>query len=67
MRLVNARNAVVGLALVSTGFSATPNSMADLRPQLSPVALADDTPAVPFGAGEKSSFEVRFSGLRVGS
>ena len=67
MSFVNARNAVVGLALVSTGFTATPGTMADIRPQLSPVALADDTPAVPFGAGEKSSFEVRFSGLRVGS
>ncbi|MEO8193923.1 MAG: DUF3108 domain-containing protein [Gemmatimonadales bacterium] len=67
--MANTRAVVVGLALVTTGYG-TPETfsagMAPLR-QASVAAVSADGTVVPFGPGERSTFEVRFGGIRVGN
>jgi hypothetical protein len=65
----NARGAILGLALFSTGIGAADDGSSRQTASFaqSRVALADDALAVPFGAGERSTFEVRFGSVKVGS
>lgn len=64
------RSAVLGVALfstfVATGYAKQGSATALIPPRPSGPALASDARAVPFGAGEKSTFEVRFGSVRVG-
>jgi hypothetical protein len=60
--------ALAGLALITTGFGPSGGVAQHARPIVPVrVALAEDAAKVPFGAGEKSTFEVRFGGVKVGS
>lgn len=62
------RLAVLGLALFTTGIGPSGGVAQHARPSVpARVALADDAVDVPFGIGEKSTFEVRFGGVKVGS
>jgi hypothetical protein len=65
----NARGAILGLALFSTGIGAADDGSSRQTAAFvqARVALADDAVAVPFGAGERSTFEVRFGSVKVGS
>jgi hypothetical protein len=68
MILGYAKAAALGLALFTTGYRAPQDNVAvaSSRVELRPTTAADAID-VPFGVGEKSTFEVRFGGLRVGS
>lgn len=61
------RSSLAAFALVFSGLSAAPRPAPDSAPKVPVAALPEDAPRVPFGPGEKSTFEVRFSGVRVGS
>lgn len=62
------RAAVLGLALFTTGIDPSGGVAQHARPAVpARVALAEDAAKVPFGVGEKSTFEVRFGGVKVGS
>ena len=57
------------LVLIATGFAAAggqTSARATAVRNPSVAALSSDAAIVPFGPGEKSIFEVRFSGVRVG-
>ena len=60
--------AVLGFAFIASGYAAQGNP-----PALAPsgvekaAVLPEDARPVPFGDGEKSTFEVRFGGVRVGN
>lgn len=58
------RAAAVSLALLTAAYGAAEARVPPLYATQSPVA---DAPVVPFGPGEKSTFEVRFGGVRVGT
>ena len=61
------RHAALGFAFLATGFPASDRAA---RPEASAAistSLSADAAPVPFGAGEKSRFEVRFGAIRVGS
>jgi hypothetical protein len=61
------RTAAIGAALLTASVAATQENVA-LAPSVPASSSSSETAAdVPFGAGEKSTFEVRFGGLRVGS
>lgn len=63
-----AKAAAFGLALFITGYAPLPQTVAVAPASAElPVTTAADAADVPFGIGEKSTFEVRFGGLRVGS
>ena len=68
MKLVRPLAGFIGLALAATGFAA----VAQIPALVSPIhshtdkAASADAAAVPFGPGEKSTFEVRFGSVKVG-
>ena len=64
-----ARAALICVALLAPtyGVAASKPSPAAKVVSLSPARLPDNAADVPFGTGEKSSFEVRFGSIRVGS
>ncbi len=69
MRFTVLRGLVVSLALLAPayGIASSRPSPAEPVARLTPAKLSDDAVDVPFGAGEKSTFEVRFGNIRVGS
>ncbi|MDO8502811.1 MAG: DUF3108 domain-containing protein [Gemmatimonadaceae bacterium] len=64
------RAVTLGLALFTTGYD-TPGGRTSVRQHDGARAglrsVAPEGVSVPFGAGEKSTFDVRFGGVRVGS
>lgn len=62
------RAAFLGVALFASGIGAEADVSYRAQPGAqSRVALAEDAMEVPFGTGERSTFEVRFGGVKVGS
>jgi len=64
----HAKGVALALAIFTTAYKAPQDNVA-LAPSRAgqPATTAADAVQVPFGVGEKSTFEVRFGGLRVGS
>jgi hypothetical protein len=60
------RAGAFALALITTGFAAA-QEHAWMAPAPTRTTLSSDALDVPFGAGEKSTFEVRFGAVKVGS
>ena len=68
MRFRRAAIGVFGIAFFTTGYAAQGKQAALIPPGAdAPASGAEDAKSVPFGSGEKSTFEVRFGGVRVGN
>jgi hypothetical protein len=57
----------IAAALLTASLAASQDKVALAPGAVTPAAASTQAADVPFGVGEKSTFEVRFGGLRVGS
>ena len=66
MTSLRAKAGIVGLVLISGGLAAAQGT-AFAPVTYARTTLSDDAVSVPFGTGEKSTFEVRFGAVKVGN
>ena len=67
MRFTKTRAGIVGLALFTAAFAAAQERPPFAAAYTTRATLPSDAPVVPFGPGERSTFEVRFGAVKVGN